>query len=161
MAGMADTSGGLNWNWVLGGGVVMMVMAYFALPVLVVLFVGLLPTAVAYIIDRSDQKFGTFCVGGMNVCGVFPYVLKLWEASSYSIAPAIEVISDVFTLVIMYGAAAFGWTMFKVIPPVIASFLDVMAQTRVKALRTVQKEIMEEWGPEVASTVEDGSPEEA
>lgn len=158
MAGISNTSEGTNWTAVLGIGAVLMVFAAFSLPSLMVFAVGLMPTFVAYLIDRSDQKFGTFCVGGMNMCGVFPYVLKLWT-DNHTISAATETIADVFTLLIMYAAAGFGWMMFLAIPPVIASFLSVMAQARVKTLRTLQKEIMEEWGPEVASTVDD-SPDE-
>ncbi len=154
MANMSNTSGGVNWNMVLGGGVILAVFAAFSLPSLIVFAVGLLPTFVAYLIDSSDQKFGAFCVGGLNMCGVFPYVLKLWN-ENHTPAAAVDVITDVFTLFIMFTAAGFGWMIFLAIPPVIASFLSVMAQTRVKTLRTIQKEIMEEWGPEVASTVDD------
>ncbi|MEK9724256.1 MAG: hypothetical protein VW405_12360 [Rhodospirillaceae bacterium] len=151
---MPKTSDGTNWNVVLGTGVVLMLFTAFSLPSLIVFVVGLLPTGVAWIIDRSEQRTGTFCVGGMNMCGVFPYVLKLWT-DNHSVHAAMETISEVLTLVIMYAAAGFGWMIFITIPPVIASFLSVMAQTRVKQLRTLQREIMEEWGPEVASTVDD------
>ena len=47
----------------------MILFMAFSLPSLIILAVGLLPTGVAFIIDRSDQKSGTFCVGGMNLSG--------------------------------------------------------------------------------------------
>ena len=146
---MSNTSEGLNWNLILGIGAVLVLLIAFSLPSLIVFAVGLLPTGVAFIIDRTDQKTGTFCVGGMNLCGVFPYVMKLWTGNHTPTA-AMEIISDVLSLLIMYAAAGFGWMIFLTIPPVIATFLSIIAQTRVKALRATQQEIVDTWGPEVA-----------
>ena len=148
---MSNTSEGLNWNLILGIGLVLMLLTAFSLPSLIVFSVGLLPTGVALIIDRSDQRTGTFCVGGMNLCGVFPYVMKLWTGN-HTLTAAMEIISDVLSLLIMYGAAGFGWMIFLTIPPVIATFLSIIAQTRVKVLRATQQEIVVTWGPEVANT---------
>ena len=147
---MSNTSEGINWNLILGIGAVLVLLTAFSLPSLIVLTVGLLPTGVAFIVDRSDQKTGTFCVGGMNLCGVVPYVMKLWTGK-HTTSAATEIISDVLSLLVMYAAAGFGWILFLAIPPVVATFLSVIAQSRVKALRASQQEIVNEWGPEVAS----------
>lgn len=152
---MSGASQGLNWNVILGIGTVLVLITALSLPSLIVLAIGLLPTGVAYIIDRNEQKAGTFCVGGMNMCGVFPYVMKLWT-DSHTVAAAAATVSDIFALLIMYAAAGFGWMMFLAVPPVIAAFLSVIAQARVKMLRAAQQEIMEEWGPEVAAVNESG-----
>ena len=147
---MSNTSEGLNWNLILGIGAVLVLLIAFSLPSLIVFAVGLLPTGVAFIIDRSDQRTGTFCVGGMNLCGDFPYVMKLWTGNHTPTA-AVEIISDVLSLLIMYAAAGFGWMIFLAIPPVIATFLSIIAQTRVKVLRATQQEIVVAWGPEVTN----------
>ena len=147
----SNSSNGLNWNLILGISVILVMLAAFSLPSLIVFTVGLLPTGVAFIIDRSDQKTGTFCVGGMNLCGVFPYVMKLWT-ENHTPSAAMEIISDVLSLLIMYAAAGFGWMIFLAIPPVTTTILSIIAQTRVNALREKQREIVEEWGPEAAST---------
>ena len=147
---MSNTSEGINWNLILGIGAILVLLTAFSLPSLIVLTVGLLPTGVAFIVDRSDQKTGTFCVGGMNLCGVFPFVMKLWTGK-HTTSAATEIISDVLSLLVMYAAAGFGWIIFLAIPPVVATFLSVVAQTRVKALRASQQEIVNEWGPEVAN----------
>lgn len=151
---MSDSAEPRNWTVILGFGAVLLLFTTFSLPSLIVLGVGLLPTGVAYIIDRSAQKFGSFCVGGMNLCGVFPYVLTLWT-EIHTRAAATEIVSDVLTLLIMYSAAAFGWMMYLAMPPVIAGFIAVMGQTRVKKLRSIQQKILESWGTEVSSTAND------
>ena len=151
---LLKSSDGLNWNLALGIGVTLVFFMAFSLPSLIVLSVGLLPTGVAFIIDRSDHKSGTFCVGGMNLTGVLPFIIKLWSGT-HTVAAAIEIISDIFSLLIMYAAAGFGWMMFLAIPPVIQSFLAVISQTRLKVLRANQKKIIEEWGPEVVAIPDD------
>ena len=144
----SNTSAGFNWTLGFGIGLILILFMVFSLPSLIVLSIGLLPTAVAFIVDRSDHKSGTFCVGGMNFSGVLPFIIKLWS-ESHTVIAAIEIISDIFSLLIMYAAAGFGWMMFLAIPPVISSFLSVISQTRLKALRANQKRIIDQWGPEV------------
>lgn len=122
-----------------------------SLPSMLIVGVGMLPTAVAFIIDRAQKKNATFCVGGMNFSGVFPSLLDLWTGS-HTIDSATDIITDVYALAAMYGASGFGWLLFIAIPPVVAAFLTVMAQHRIAQLRTSQKQIIDEWGDDVANT---------
>lgn len=121
-----------------------------AFPTVLVVFIGMLPTIVAFLIDRTDQKYATFCVGGLNFTGVFPYLLDLW-AGSHTAMGAIEVLTNVFSLAVMYASAAIGWVVFAAIPPVIATFLTVISHRKISTLRATQKKIVEEWGEEVAN----------
>lgn len=139
--------------WVSIGVVGLLVLA---LPTVFVGFFGMAPTFVAFIVDRSRERYATFCVAGINGCGVFPYMLDLWTGS-HSINQAISIMTDPFSLIVMYGAAAFGWMMFITVPPVITSFLGVMAQQKVATLRTQQRKLIEEWGESVARPMEQPS----
>jgi len=121
----------------------------FALPTVFLFFFGMLPTFVAYIVDRAREKYATFCVASMNFCGVYPYLMELW-VESHTIIAATNIMADVFALVIIYGAAAFGWVIYTSVPPVVSSFLSVMAQQRVNTLRAQQRKLIEEWGEAVA-----------
>ena len=125
-----------------------------SLPTVIFVFFGMLPTFVAFIVDRTSQKYAVFCVGGLNFSGVFPYLLDLW-AGEHTIGSAMEVLTDVFSLLLMYGAAGFGWMIFIAVPPVVGAFLTVMAQRRVSQLRRDQKELIEEWGEDVAVSEDD------
>lgn len=139
-----------NLTWILVVGTFLLVIAG---PTMVVLFFGMLPTLVAYIIDRSEQKSATFCVGAINFIGVFPYVMDLWTGSN-SIDAALSNVTDLFAMLVMYSAAAFGWLLFMAMPTVVASFVTVLQQRKVAQLRGEQKELIEEWGAEVAALVE-------
>lgn len=128
-------------------------MLVISMPTVLLLVFGLLPTVVAWVIDRSDQKYATFCVFGMNFSGLFPFLTDLWF-KDHSIESATRILTNVFDLMVIYGAAAFGWLMFKTVPPVITTFMTVMLQHRVTTLREQQKVITEEWGEGVSMLVD-------
>ncbi|NQV55473.1 MAG: hypothetical protein HQ503_06410 [Rhodospirillales bacterium] len=117
----------------------------------IVMVVGLLPSIVALIVDQTLKKYAFFCVLGMNVPGVFPSLLDLWGGSN-DLTGAIKIITNVFDLTIMYAAAGFGWLLYVSIPPVIGAFITVTAQQRVSTLRARQREIINEWGKDIATS---------
>lgn len=119
-----------------------------AFPTLIVICVGWMPGIVTWFTDRTDQKYGFFCIGGLNLAGVFPYLLDLWWGN-HNLTGAMNIITDVFALAVMYGAAMAGWFIYTVIPPMITSFMTVLAERRLSALRANQRRIVEEWGEEV------------
>ena len=125
-----------------------------SLPTVMLLFFGMLPALVAAIIDRSSQRYSTFCVGGMNLCGVFPYLLDLWSGPT-DIASAVDIFTNVFALMLMYSAAGFGWMLYLALPPVVVALLQVMAQRRIAQCRELQNGLIEEWGDDVAHPEEE------
>ena len=110
------------------------VTVIMSLPSVMLILFGLLPTFVAYVVDKTPQKNAAFCVGGINICGVLPYLIDLWIGEN-SMDEAIKTLTDVFALVVMYGAAAFGWMLFQSLPPIVGAFITVLAQSRVSSLR--------------------------
>ena len=96
---------------VLWTSIIVLSLLIFALPTVVLVVCGMLPTFVAFIIDRQPERYATFCVASMNVCGVFPYVLDLWTGS-HSLISAVHILTNPFALFIIFGAAAFGWVLF-------------------------------------------------
>ncbi len=128
-------------------------LVIWQLPTVMILFFGLLPTIVSAIIDRTPKKHAAFCVGGINICGVFPYLMDLWLFDN-TMEGAMRILTDVFSLVVMYGAAAFGWMIFQSLPPVVATFLTVIAQSRLSSLRSIQRVLIEEWGEDVGTPQE-------
>jgi hypothetical protein len=136
--------------WLSVGFVAMVIMS---LPTVMILFFGMLPAIVAAIIDRSPKKNAAFCVGGINLCGIVPYLMDLWTGDN-SMDGAMRILTDVFSLIIMYGAAAFGWMIYQSLPPVVGTFITVIAQSRVASLRSTQRQLVEEWGEDVATPQE-------
>lgn len=116
--------------------------------------VGMLPTIIAYIID-NPPRFLAWSVGGVNLAGVSPAVGELWSHGN-SVAEALSLAGDAFNLIVMYGAAAFGWALYLFIPPVVISMLAVTAHHRIGQLRSDQRALIQEWGPEIAASPKRG-----
>jgi len=134
-------------------GLVLVVMLIISLPTVFMVFLGLLPTFVAAIIDRVEGKYATFCVFGMNFSGLFPYLMEIWF-KNHSFDAATTIMADPFNLIVIYGAAGFGWMLFMALPPVVTTFLSVMSQRRVAILKENQRTIIEEWGEGVITAIE-------
>lgn len=138
----------MNLRVIIWGLIIIALLLVVALPTVLFLAFGLLPAMVALIIDRTEEKSATFCVGGLNFCGVFPYIFELWIGDN-SLEQASQMLTDVFVLAVMYGGACMGWMLYLSLPPVISSFIQVMSQRRLQQLRKTQRDIVEEWGEEV------------
>jgi hypothetical protein len=135
-------------NLLLWSGIILVGLVAVSLPTVMLVGIGMLPTFVAWICDRSEEKFATFCVGGLNFSGVFPYVMELWSGT-HSIEAASGIMTNVFSLLVMFGSAGLGWMLFAAVPPVIATFLKVLSERKLTVLRTQQRKLVEEWGEEV------------
>ena len=129
--------------------IVFALLLIVSLPTVLLLFFGMLPAIVAYVVDPSRNKTSTICVGAMNFAGVFPYLLSLWTGI-HSIDVALGILTDIFALMVMYSAAAAGWMVFMAIPPVVGVLMSGMDRRRIAALRARQKRAVKEWGKGVA-----------
>ena len=136
---------GKFWLYFLLISVTMIAVAF---PTIIVVGIAMLPAMASWITDRTDQKYGFFCIGGLNFAGMFPYLMDLWSGN-HNITGALNIVTDVFALALMYGAAMAGWLVYTVIPPVITSFMTVLTERRLSALRANQRRIVDEWGDEV------------
>jgi hypothetical protein len=133
----------------IGGG-----LAIFTLPTVLILGIGMLPTLGAMLTDRRKEKYATLCVGCMNFTGVLPFMIQLWT-EEHSYERAFQVIGDPFTWLVMYGAAALGWSIYFVAPGIVGMFIAMRTEQRIQRLRRRQRELVEEWGPGVARQKDD------
>ncbi len=124
----------------------------FVFPGIVLLLIGgMLPTLTAYWIDRTPQKYSAFCVGSLNLSGVFPSFIELVSGKN-NVGQAWEILStNPFNLAIRYGTAAVGWALYLFLPSLIVAFLTVVAQHRIAELRGRQRELARIWGTDIAA----------
>ena len=119
-----------------------------AAPALIVLLVGMAPTAVAIFIDREPDKHAAISVAALNFAGLSPYLAEFILGSA-SFGRAIELVSNVFVLVVIYGAAAAGWVLVLILPPMAAILLGAATDSRIQHLRKEQGRLVEDWGNSV------------
>lgn len=126
-------------------------MVMFIFPQVVILIaVGMVPTIVAYAVDKTPGKYATICVGGMNFSGVFPALTTYWDGNS-TFTAVFDIVGDPFNMTIMFLAAGFGWALYSFVPPIISAALAVAAQHRIQQLRSDQRALIQEWGPAIAA----------
>ena len=139
-----------------GGAVRLIVTAVFMLPVVAVLLptclvlvTGMVPTAVAYVMDRSRDKALAISIGLLNFCGTLPGIIDLWaERQAYEVATRIA--TDPFFWLMAYAAAGLGWLICLALPPVVATYYGAISRNRIQAIRRRQASLTEAWGKEVS-----------
>lgn len=134
--------------------------ALVVLPTTMIFGVGMIPTIVAYMIDRDPEKPAPIIVGGLNFCGCMPFAIMLWQ-QGHGMSIAMKMLANPLTWLVMYGAAALGWAFYYGIPPAVANAEIRSAEKRVEELRMTKSELVQQWGPEVAGDAfEDGDGDE-
>jgi hypothetical protein len=123
------------------------------IPTVIVLAVALVPTGVAFILERGKGYYGGITVGAMNLAGTAPYLADLWT-EGHTVANAVGIITNVFAWLVFYGAALFGWAIYSTTPAAVSAFMTMTAGHRIAAMRAQQKELVQKWGPDVESVYE-------
>ena len=122
-------------------------------PTMIVLGVALVPTGVAFLLERRKGFYGGLTVGAMNLAGAAPFLADLWF-DGHTIEAALGVITNVFAWMSFYGAAMFGWAIYSMTPSIVGTFMAMTAGRRITTMREQQKELGQKWGPDVESVYE-------
>ena len=123
------------------------------IPTVIVLAVALVPTLVAFIVERGKGYYGGITVGALNLSGTAPYLADLWF-KGHTVPAAVGIITNVFAWMMFYGAAVFGWAIYSTTPSLVSTFMTMTAGRRITALRETQRELVQKWGPDVESVYE-------
>ncbi|MDD3287815.1 MAG: hypothetical protein PHX43_02245 [Alphaproteobacteria bacterium] len=121
----------------------------FIMPTLLIM-IGLLPALIALIADEDDDKSLAISVGSMNLAGVVPFIVELWQ-NGQTFENAFYIIKQPNTWLIMLGAAAVGQLIVFVVSPMMASLALNQAQSRLETLNDSLGKLKEIWGPDVAN----------
>ena len=122
----------------------------FSLPTLLLLFVGMLPTLAAALLERGTAKQAWVSVGGLNFAGLSNWLLNLWFAH-HTLGYAVAQLKTITPLLVAYAAAALGWALYLAMPPLVNAVTAVTSRRRVITLAAEQRKLIEQWGEEVVS----------
>jgi hypothetical protein len=117
----------------------------FALPTMLVLSVGSLPTVVALLVDVHPKKYAAWSVGFFNLAGLMPYLGDLW-IKNHTIEGAVGVLSDLLAWLVIYAAAAAGWMVYKGMPVVGSAIMEIKTKGEIRKLRAERQKLIQEWG---------------
>ncbi len=123
------------------------------IPTMIVLMVAMIPTGVAFLMERGKGYYGGLTVGAMNLAGTSPYLADLWF-KGHNIPAAVGIITNVFAWMMFYGAALFGWAIYSTTPSIVSAFMTMTAGNRITGMRAQQRELVQKWGPDVESVYE-------
>lgn len=123
------------------------------IPTVIVLSVALVPTAVAFIMERKKGWYGGVTIGAMNLAGAAPYLAELWF-TGHTVDAAVDIITSVLAWAVFYGCAAFGWAIYAVTPNVVSATMAMTAGRQITSLRARQRDIVQTWGPDVEAVYE-------
>lgn len=137
-------------------GVIAFIIA--ALPSVIIVLVGMIPTVVAYIIDLTPGRYAARCVAGLNIAGVVPFLNRLWTSTN-DLPSAIGIVTDVYAWLAFYAASGVGWLLFASLPGIVASFKTYSAKRNANALRARLEELKGEWGDEISGNTPEGERE--
>ena len=108
---------------------------------------AMLPSIVAYIIDRLPGKNTSTTVTLFNLSGVSIFVMQIFNGtrSISSIGDAI----NIQWFLVVYLFSGFGWFMVWILPKIVISLSEYRIQRRIKAMEDKMNELHEEWGEEI------------
>jgi hypothetical protein len=128
------------------------VMAVVFLPTTILLVVGMLPTLVAALVDRTRERVLGMTVGSMNLAGCTPFVIELWSGE-HTPERALEIVAQPLPITIMFAAAALGYMIEWSMTGIVASIMSQKAIARLKAIDEQQKKLIDRWGREVSGEI--------
>jgi len=121
-----------------------MLAALFASIALIIF--GMAPTLVSFFVERRPGNSGSTCVLLFNLAGIIPVLGLIWDGPPNGGAGAM---GDVFNWLVVYAAAAVGFVVAWGSPYISATWTQIFAGSRLKAIKSRQKELYDEWGTSV------------
>lgn len=118
----------------------------------VLLAVGMIPTIVAAIVDRTEGRMRAVTVGAINFAGCTPFLIEVFKKGN-NLETAITYIVQPRTIVVMYFAAGMGYLVDWALTGIVSSIVVQKTKRRLLDIEKTRKELVERWGAEVSGTI--------
>jgi hypothetical protein len=125
--------------------------APFMLPTMILLLAGMLPTLIAFFIDKDRQHSSAIAIGAMNFAGLTPFLIDTL-IKGQSMGNVFQILSDPSSWLIVLGAAAIGQMIVSVVPQALATLTLAHSELRIKTLKNNLEQLRNRWGPDVGTT---------
>lgn len=120
----------------------LIIIAFTILPVVVILFLGLLPTLTVAVTDTKNiNKITT--VGCFNMAGVMVCLNSLFL--QFSSEFEFSILNNIFNIIIMLAAAALGVLFYYLLPDLFVFIFKNSSQHRLKNINAKLEKLTETW----------------
>lgn len=141
------SSAGLGWS-----GRIAVVLALLGsltvMPTTILFVVGMIPTFVAFFVDKDKRKRSGYSIGALNFAATLAYLIQLWM-QGHTMNVTMQLLINPTTLMIIYVCSWIGWVIHFFIPPLISDVVRKSGERRISKIQKQQKKIIEEWGEAV------------
>ena len=128
---------------------VMLIVSYYSF---LFCIIAMLPAASAAFSGQSAySKYTTYVVYAFNFIGVAPHASNLFHNLEQLDDTARTLIYDPCVWISVYGCTLIGFTIAWMVPQVTAVLFVSYSVKEVERLQKQQINLLEEWGPEVAT----------
>jgi hypothetical protein len=118
----------------------------------IVVCVGMLPTIVAALADRTGKGTLAVTVGAANLAGCSPFLIELWS-NGHTLDLAIALVTDPRTVVIIYSAAAMGYFINWSVASVVEILMVKQSQSRLSDIQQEKGALIQRLGEEVTGEI--------
>lgn len=132
--------------------IVSILLSAVFLPTAVLIFIGMVPSFVAYFTDRTKKKTRAVTIIMMNFAGCMPFLMEMWT-TDHSLDKAFAMVFNMIPIIVMYSAAAVGYLIDWAMTYIVANVMYQRGLSRVKNIEKRQQELVERWGDDVKIAV--------
>lgn len=118
---------------------------WIAFPLALLLSIGLLPTFVAILTSKKNKTRIT-SAACFNLASLFPYIFDVID--SFTTQTALGIITNVFSLIFIYGVSAVGIISYQELPRFFTYFNKSSTKVKLRNIDTRLENLKEEWGEE-------------
>lgn len=106
---------------------------------------AMLPTIFAIFFDKNSHRCLSATICSFNLIGVMPYLIRMWESSSVDYV-AKQILADVGTWMIIYGAAFIGQLLYASMPLLIVKLYSTKINVKISKYEKKHKALCDQWG---------------
>jgi hypothetical protein len=133
-------------------GVFMLIAAIIFMPTTILLLLGMIPTIVVAVIDRSGKGTKSLTIGSMNLAGCSPFLIELWS-NGHTAELAVSIVTNPLSMSVMWGASLVGYLINWAMSGIVATVMTKRGKVRIKDIKKKKARMIERWGIEVTGEI--------
>lgn len=106
---------------------------------------AMLPTIFAIFLDKNAHRCLSATICSFNLIGVLPFLIRIWGSSSVDYM-AKQILADVGTWAVIYGAAFIGQILYASMPLLIVKVYSSKIKSQIAKHEKNHNALCEQWG---------------